>query len=303
MSKVLITGGTGLVGSSLNFKNCVKLSSKDCDLRNAQQTYDLFEEIKPDKVVHCAAKVGGVYSNMTYKGEYFHDNIMINTNVLEASRRAGVKRVLSFLSTCVFPKDVDYPLTEEKMHIGPPHESNYPYAYVKRMLDIQSRAYREQYGCDFVSVIPVNLYGPNDNFNLENSHVVPALIRKCYEAKISNKPFVVWGTGKPYREFIYIKDVAKLTEWALNNYYDEEPVIFTSAVETSISELVEVITKCFSFDGKIVFDKSMPDGQYRKPSSNKKLLSHVPDFQFTSLEDGIAETCEWFQKKYETVRK
>lgn len=303
MSKILITGGTGLVGSSLEFDNCVKLSSKDCDLRDAQQTYKLFESLKPDKVIHCAAKVGGVLSNMAYKGDYYHDNIMINTNVLEASRRVGVKRVLSFLSTCVFPKDIDYPLTEDKMHDGAPHEAHYPYAYAKRMLDIQSRAYREQYGCDFISVIPVNLYGPNDNFNLENSHVAPALIRKCYEAKINNTPFVVWGTGKPYREFIYIKDIAKLTAWTLENYQDKGPLIFTSSIETSINELVEIIAKCFSFDGKIVFDKSMPDGQYRKPSSNKKLLSHIPDFEFTSLEDGIAETCEWFQKKYETVRK
>ena len=153
---ILITGGTGLVGSSL--KNGIKLSSKDIDLRDWNKTITKFQNINPEKVIHCAARVGGLGGNMNYKGEFFYENIMINTNVLEASRQIGVKKVVSFLSTCVFPDDVEYPLTEKKIHLGEPHSSNYPYAYAKRMVDVQSRAYNEQYGTNYVCVIPTNIY-------------------------------------------------------------------------------------------------------------------------------------------------
>ena len=184
MNNLLITGGTGLIGSAIS--TGTKLSSQDADLTVWGQTYGIIRQVSPDNIIHCAARVGGVGSNMNYKGEYFYDNIMMNINVLEASRRVGVKKVVSFLSTCVFPNDVEYPLKENKIHLGEPHHSNYPYAYAKRMIDIQSRAYKEQYGVNYVSVIPTNIYGPNDNFNLETSHVVQALIHKCYLAKKNN---------------------------------------------------------------------------------------------------------------------
>ena len=301
--KVLITGGTGMVGRSLNFDNCIKVSSKDFDLRIPKATFELFEKENPQFVVHCAAKVGGLIANVENKGEFYYDNIMINTNVLEASRIGKVKKVLSFLSTCVFPENATYPLTEEQMHNGEPHSSNYPYAYAKRMIDIQSRAYREQYGCNFISVIPVNLYGPHDNFNLNNSHVVPALIRKCYEAKKNKSSLIVWGSGKPLREFVYIDDISYLTSWALENYQEEEPIIFTSSQEASIEELVQVICKSLNFKGKVIYDNSKPDGQIRKPSSNHKICKYLPNFKFTSLEEGISNTCEWFVKNYEGLRK
>ena len=170
-NKVLITGGTGLVGSSIS--QGIKLSSKDGDLRDLDKTLEIFDKHKPNKVIHCAGRVGGLGGNMNYKGEFFYDNIMMNTNVIEAARRTGVERLVCFLSTCVFPDDVEYPLTEEKVHLGEPHFSNYPYAYAKRMADIQIRAYREQYGIEYVSVIPTNIYGPHDNFNIETGHVLP----------------------------------------------------------------------------------------------------------------------------------
>ena len=201
MKQTIVTGGTGLVGSAIN--TGVKLSSKDVDLRDWKSTLSLFEDYKPKNVIHSAARVGGLGGNMNYKGEFYYDNIMMNTNVLEASRRVGVKKVVSFLSTCVFPDDVEYPLTEKKIHLGEPHSSNYPYAYAKRMLDIQSRAYKEQYGVNYISVIPTNIYGPKDNFSIDNGHVIPSLIHKCYLAKKLNTDFVVWGSGKPLREFIY----------------------------------------------------------------------------------------------------
>ena len=297
----LITGGTGLVGSAIN--GGVKLSSKDGHLRRWNETLSIFKEHKPDKVIHCAGKVGGLGGNMNYKGEFFYDNIMINTNVIEAARVVGVKKLVCFLSTCVFPDDVEYPLSEEKVHLGEPHFSNYPYAYAKRMADIQIRAYREQYGIEYVTVIPTNIYGPNDNFDIKNGHVLPSLIHKCYLAQQNNSDFIIWGTGKPLREFIYSKDIARLVEWAINNYSDNEPIILSTSNPVSIKDMVDLIVEYMNFKGNVIWDKDKPDGQYRKPSSIAKLKSYLPDFQFTSVEDGLRETVECFYKNYNNIRK
>ena len=301
MKQTIVTGGTGLVGSAIN--TGVKLSSKDVDLRDWKSTLSLFEDYKPKNVIHSAARVGGLGGNMNYKGEFYYDNIMMNTNVLEASRRVGVKKVVSFLSTCVFPDDVEYPLTEKKIHLGEPHSSNYPYAYAKRMLDIQSRAYKEQYGVNYISVIPTNIYGPKDNFSIDNGHVIPSLIHKCYLSKKLNTDFVVWGSGKPLREFIYSEDVARLTEWALENYNEEEPIIFSTSDEISVGNVAEMIVYYIGFKGKLVFDDEKPDGQFRKPSDNSKLLSYLPDFKFTPMEEGIEKSVNWFVENYEEARK
>jgi GDP-L-fucose synthase len=299
-SKILVTGGTGLVGSAINAD--VKVG-RSYDLTNPIVCDSMFAEHNPTHVIHCAAKVGGLGGNMNYKGEYFHDNIMINTNVIESARKSGVTNLVAFLSTCVFPDDVEYPLTEKKIHLGEPHFSNYPYAYAKRMSDIQIRAYREQYGLNYTSVIPCNIYGPNDNFSLEHGHVIPMLMHKLYLAQQNNTDFVVWGSGKPLREFIFSKDVAKLAEWALHNYNESEPIILSTSNEISIKDLVDLLVKEFEFKGKVIFDDSKPDGQYRKPSDNSKLKSYLPNFQFTSIEDGLKETVKWFKENYETTRK
>lgn len=297
---LLITGGSGLVGSQ--FTTGMKLSSKDVNLKNFQDTLDVFSDLKPTHVIHTAGRVGGLMGNMIGKGEFFYENIMINTNVLEASRIVGVEKVLSFLSTCVFPDDVEYPITEEKIHLGKPHNSNYPYAYAKRMLDIQSRAYREQYETNYITVIPTNIYGPNDNFNLQSGHVLPSLIHKCYLAKENNMDFIIWGSGNPLREFIYSKDIADLTLWALENYDEPDPIIFSTSEEISIGDIAQLIAKIMGFTGKIKFDKTKPDGQFRKPSSNKKLMKYI-NYEFTPIEQGLEETISWFCKKYPNVRK
>ena len=290
-----------MVGSSIS--QGIKLSSKDGDLRDLDKTLEIFDKHKPNKVIHCAGRVGGLGGNMNYKGEFFYDNIMMNTNVIEAARRTGVERLVCFLSTCVFPDDVEYPLTEEKVHLGEPHFSNYPYAYAKRMADIQIRAYREQYGIEYVSVIPTNIYGPHDNFNIETGHVLPSLIHKCYLAQQNNTDFVIWGTGKPLREFIFSKDIAKLTEWVLDNYTDEQPIIFSTSDAVTIKDVVDLIVEYMNFKGNVVWDRDKPDGQYRKPSSTAKLESLIPDYEFTSVEDGLKETVEWFHSNYESLRK
>ena len=300
MKKILVTGGMGLVGSSISAN--VKIG-KEFDLRIPEEVNKMFKLHNPTHLIHCAGKVGGVGGNINYKGEFFYDNLMINSNVIEYSRKNNVKKVVNFLSTCVFPDNVEYPLTENKIHLGEPHISNYAYAYAKRMSDIQIKAYREQYGLNYVSVIPTNIYGPNDNFSLDKGHVVPMLIHKLYLSQKNKTDFTVWGSGKPLREFIYSKDVAKLSEWAVDSYNESEPIIFTNSEEISIIDIVDLLVKEFNFKGKVVFDTSKPDGQFRKPSDNSKLKSYLPNFKFTPIEDGIKETVNWFIKNYENARK
>jgi len=300
MRKLLVTGGNGLVGSSII--SDVKIG-KEYDLRNIDETNKMFEYHKPTHVIHCAGKVGGLSANMNYKGEFFYDNIMINTNVIESARLNNVKKLVSFLSTCVFPDNIEYPITEKKIHLGAPHFSNYPYAYAKRMADIQIRAYREQYGLEYVSVIPTNIYGPNDNFSLESGHVIPMLLHKMYISQRDNTDFVVWGSGTPLREFIYSKDIAKLSEWALDNYNESEPIIFSNSNEISIKDLVDLLVNEFNFKGKVIFDKTKPDGQFRKPSDNHKIKKYLPNFKFTPLYDGLKETIEYFEINYNLLRK
>lgn len=298
--KILVTGGTGLVGSAL--KADIKIGS-EFDLRSAEIARSVIATHNPTHIIHCAARVGGLGGNMNYKGEFYYDNIMINTNIIEAARELGVKNLVCFLSTCVFPDKIDYPLTENKIHLGEPHNSNYPYAYAKRMADIQIRAYREQYGLNYKCVIPTNIYGPNDNFSLSQGHVIPMLIHKCYLAKENNTDFVVWGSGKPLREFIHSEDVAKLTEWILNYYDENEPIILTSSKEVEIKYIAKLIAEAMNFKGNLIFDITKPEGQFRKPSSNEKLRKYLPDFKFKSIEEGIKETVNWFVQNYNNVRK
>ena len=300
MKKLLVTRGKGMVGSAID--SSIKLG-REYNLIDPQETLKAFTDHNPTHIIHCAGKVGGVGGNMNYKGEYFYDNLMINTNVIESARKTGVKHLVAFLSTCVFPDNVEYPLTSNQVHLGEPHSSNYPYAYAKRMADVRIRAYREQYGLNYTSIIPSNIYGPNDNFSLEHGHVMPMLIHKLYLAKQNNTDFTVWGSGKPLREFIYSKDIAKISKWVVENYAGEEPLIISGDEEVSIKDLVGILVDEFNFKGKVVFDTSKPDGQYQKPSDNSKIKELLPNFKYTSFEQGIKETVNWFKENYENARK
>lgn len=301
-NKILVTGGNGLVGSEFKGDHYFKPTSKDYDLREKDQTYGLM--LKGfDNVIHCAAKVGGVGGNMNYKGEFFYDNIMINTNVIEGARLSGVKNLVAFLSTCIFPDQVEYPLTEKKIHMGPPHFSNDAYAYAKRMSDIQIRSYREQYGLNYKSVIPSNIYGPNDNYDIINGHVLPSLIHKCFLSRENKTDLTIWGSGNPLREFIFSKDVAKLTEWVLDNYNESEPIILSTSEEIAIKDVVGMITELMNFKGNVIFDSNKPDGQFRKPSDNSKIKSYLPNFKFTPIYEGLKETIEYFESNYQSLRK
>ena len=303
MERILVTGGTGLVGRCFQGDKFIRSYHAGCDLTDPRRVDAMFNSVRPDAVIHCAAKVGGLQANMTQKGDFFYQNIMMNTNVIESARKSGVKKLISFLSTCVFPNDVEYPLSPEKIHLGKPHYSNDAYAYAKRMSDIQIQAYREQFGCEYFSVIPTNIYGPGDNYNLQNGHVVPTLIHKFYLAKKNNTPVEIWGTGKPLREFIYSEDVANLTSRLLENYSGFNPVILSTSKEVSIAELAEIIKNSINYKGKIIYQKEKPDGQFRKPSDNSVIKDLFPDFKFTPIEEGIQKSIDWFERNYTESRK
>lgn len=309
MKKILVTGGTGLVGNAIKTisKNYdydfIFLSSKDCDLTNYTDTFELFSNYKPDCVIHLAACVGGLFKNMKHKVDMFEKNILINTNVLKVCHEIGVKKVVSCLSTCIFPDKTTYPIDETMLHNGAPHFSNDAYAYAKRMLDVQSRAYQEQYNDNFICVIPTNIYGPHDNFNLQDSHVIPGLIHKCYLAKQKGEPFVIAGTGTPLRQFIYSEDLAILILWALENYNEIEPIILSvpESEEKSINFVATCIAKKFNYEN-LIFDKEKPDGQFKKTANNSKLLARIQNFDFIPIEEGISKTVEWFEANYKNSR-
>ncbi|KAF8128676.1 epimerase-domain-containing protein [Boletus edulis] len=338
---VLVTGGTGLVGKAIEYiienepegsrfgkkpgEKWIFASSRDADLRDPQQTLQLFEKHQPTHVIHLAALVGGLFANRERKVwsddmrvhifsltifspqmTFLRDNMLINDNVLHTARIKKTEKVISCLSTCVFPDKVEYPLTEEKVHLGPPHDSNYGYAYAKRMVDVQNRAYKEEFGCNFTSAIPTNVFGPHDNFDLKYAHVIPALIHKCYLAKKNGTPFKVMGDGSPLRQFIYSRDLAKLFIWQLREYESVEPVIFSvdEKDEISIRRVANSIADTLKYPGEAVFENEPKDnGQDRKPASNEKLMKLIgPEFKFTPFDVALKETVEWFLANLSNAR-
>lgn len=292
-----------MVGSALKelIPNGLFLGSQDCDLRCTQSVEDVFSQIRPTHVIHLAAKVGGIKANMENPASFYYDNIMMNTNVLESARRFRTKKVLSLLSTCVFPDEVRYPLTEDQVHNGAPHQSNYAYAHAKRMLDIQSRAYRDQFGCNFITAIPNNLFGENDNFDLENSHVIPAIIRKMYEAQLANDDVVLWGDGTPLREFTYSQDLARALLLLVSGYEGRIPINVGNTVEISIKDVAEKIAAKIGFMGDIIWNSEMPSGQYRKPSDNSE-FRRLFGMKYIQFDEALTNTCKWFIINYPNVR-
>ena len=311
MKTILVTGGSGLVGNAIktvsvnyNYK-FIFLSSADCDLTSYSNTLYTFSSYNPDYVIHLAAGVGGLFKNMAYKVDMYEKNIIINMNVLKVCHEIKVKKLVSCLSTCIFPDKTTYPINETMLHDGPPHTSNDAYAYAKRMLEVQSKAYQEQYGDNFICVIPTNIYGPHDNFHLQDSHVIPGLIHKCYLAKQKNEPFVIAGSGTPLRQFIYSEDLAILILWTLENYNEKEPIILSvpESQEKSINYVATRIAKEFNYENNMEFDTDKPDGQYKKTADNSKLMNHIKSFNFIPIEEGIAKTVDWFVNNYNQCRK
>lgn len=308
--RVLVTGGTGMVGSAIKEAGleAVYLSSEICNLTSEKETRQLFRYTKPTKIIHLAAKVGGVKANTDYIGDFYEQNIEINTNVLKFAKEYKCQKVVSLLSTCVYPdeKYITYPLTEDQIHNGPPHNSNFGYAYAKRMLEVQSRSYNKQFNTNFVCTIPNNIFGKRDEFGLENSHVIPAIIRKVFEAKINKLNQVeLWGSGTPLREFTYSADIANILIWILNNSNINQDVINVGncKVQYSIGEIAEKIKYFLDWDGEFFWNISKPEGQFKKPSSNLKLLElGWKQEDYSDFDLSIKETCEWFKATYPKIR-
>lgn len=302
--KILVTGGSGMAGRALQkiLPGSIYLDSK-INLQDPIQTREVFEKYRPEYVVHLAAKVGGLKANLYSQADFFTENVLINTNVVKACHDFKVKKLISILSTCVYPSNAPLPLKEKDIHNGLSHHSNYGYGFSKRMVDIHSRAYKEQYGDNFICIIPNNLYGPYDNFDLDNAHVIPSIMRKIFEAKKFNKEVVLWGNGSAKREFTYSNDLAKIILFCLENYNETESINVGNTNEISIRDLANLISKIYNYEGEIKWDEKFSEGQHRRASDNSKFLSLGWDINnYTSLEDGLKETCKWLEENYPNIR-
>ncbi|MCF2447036.1 GDP-L-fucose synthase [Dyadobacter sp. CY345] len=305
-SKIYIAGHRGMVGSAIarglakkGFENIVTRTSSELDLRNQQAVADFFAEEKPDYVFLAAAKVGGILANNTYRGEFLYDNLMMEANVVHSAHLNGVKKLMFLGSSCIYPKMAPQPLREDYLLTGLLEETNEPYAIAKIAGIKLCEAYHDQYGSNFISVMPTNLYGYGDNYDLNNSHVLPALIRKFHEAKEENKPFVqAWGTGSPMREFLFADDLAEACLFLMETYNGRELVNIGTGEDLSIKELTELVAKTTGFEGGIHWDTSKPDGTPRKLMDVSKL--HGLGWKHTiELPEGIALAYADFLKNQE----
>lgn len=293
-AKIYIAGHRGMVGSALKrrlqkegYSNFIERTSSELDLRNQQQVEAFFNEQKPDFVYLAAAKVGGIHANNVYRGEFIYDNLMIQNNVIHSSYVNGVKKLLFLGSSCIYPKFAEQPLKEDYLLTGLLEPTNEPYAIAKIAGIKLCDAYRDQYGCNFISVMPTNLFGPNDNYNLNNSHVLPALIRKFHEAKKNNTPEVImWGTGSPKREFLHVDDLADACVFLMDNYNQNGLVNIGTGKDISIFELATLIKEIVGFQGEIVKDITKPDGTPRKLMNVDKLKNIGWKYNI-ELKDGI----------------
>jgi len=302
--RVLVTGGKGFLGSHvvelLTKKKPKALFVSDSsiyDLRKREDIQRMFKDTKPTIIIHLAARVGGIQANKKKPAEFFYDNIMIGTQVLDMSKQFGVNKFVGVGTVCSYPKHTPVPFKEENLWNGYPEETNAPYGLTKRMLLAQSQAYRQQYGFNAIYVIPTNLYGPRDNFDLNRSHVIPALIKKCLEAKEKNKSSItVWGSGKASREFLYVEDAARAVLLAAEKYNSPKPVNIGNGEEFLINDIAAKIAKFTGYKGKLVKDATKPDGQPRRCLDVSKARKEFGFEAKTSLNEGLKKTIIWYKK-------
>jgi len=307
-SKIYIAGHVGMVGSAIRrrleadgYTNILVKDYPELDLIDQQAAADFFEKEKPEYVFDAAAKVGGIKANNEYSADFIYENLMIQNNIIHNSYKAGVKKLLFLGSSCIYPKLCPQPMKEEYLMTGPLEETNEGYAVAKITGIKMCQLYRKQYGCDFISVMPTNLYGPNDNYHPEHSHVLPAFIRRFHEAKEKKIDKVVcWGTGSAYREFLYVEDLADVCVYLMKNYSDAEYVNIGTGKDQTIKELAELVAKVVGYQGKIEWDTSKPDGTPKKLLDVSKLKSLGWEYK-TELEDGIKLAYEDFLKKHAKI--
>jgi GDP-L-fucose synthase len=302
---IVVTGGSGFLGSrvvaALRERGCTRIvvpRSATCDLRDRAAVQRLYRETQPDLVIHLAAVVGGIGANRANPGRFFYDNAIMGIETLEQARVAGVKKYLSVGTTCSYPKHTPIPFHEDDIWNGYPEETNAPYGLAKKMLLVQGQAYREQYGFDAVHLLPVNLYGPGDNFDPENSHVIPALVRKMVEAQASGASEVVlWGDGSPTREFLYVDDAAEGIVLAAEKYDGAEPVNLGSGMEIAIRDLAVEVAAAVGFTGRIVWDTTKPNGQPRRSLDTTRAAERFGFRAHTPFATGLRATGEWYRQQ------
>lgn len=300
---ILVTGASGFLGKSVvselkasGAQNLITPSSKEFDLREQSVVRALFKKHRPDLVIHLAAVVGGIGANKENPGKFFYDNLVMGTHLMEEARLAGVSKFTAIGTICCYPKYAEVPFKEEDIWSGYPEETNAPYGLAKKMLLVQAQAYRQQYGFNAIYLMPVNLYGPGDNFNPDSSHVIPALIKKFVDATESgHKEVILWGDGSPTREFLYVDDAARGIVLASNEYDLSEPVNLGSGYEISIAQLSEMIAKKVGFEGKIVWDTTKPNGQPRRLLDITRAEKYFGFRSATSFDSGLDSTIKWYR--------
>lgn len=304
--RILVTGGAGFLGkhlvSQLEKRGCRNIfipRSKDYDLVRMECVKKVYKDARPDIVIHLAAKVGGIGANRDNPGKFFYDNLMMGAQLMEVGRKVGIEKFVAVGTICSYPKFTPVPFKEENLWNGYPEETNAPYGLAKKMLLVQSQAYRQQYGFNSIFLLQVNLYGPKDNFNPETSHVIPALIKKCVDAVRENDDIItVWGSGNPTREFLYVEDAAEGIILATEKYNKPEPVNLGAGFEISIKDLVKLIVKLTGFKGEIVWDKTKPDGQPRRYLDTTKARKEFGFKAKMPLKEGLLKTIKWYKETY-----
>ncbi|MFZ3071358.1 MAG: GDP-L-fucose synthase [Anaerolineaceae bacterium] len=302
--RICITGGAGFLGTHLVKKLQEKGARQifiphyeDYDLVNGEDIQRMLADSKPDIIIHLAAHVGGIGANMAKPAEFFYDNLMMGVQLMHQAWQKGVEKFVAIGTICAYPKYTPIPFKEENLWNGYPEETNAPYGLAKKMLLVQAQAYRQQYGYNAIFLLPVNLYGPGDNFNPASSHVIPALIRKCMEAKDQNAPEIVaWGDGSPTREFIYVEDAAEGISLATQYYNGAEPVNIGSSYEISIKDLTELIAHLTGFEGRIRWDASKPNGQPRRKLDTSRAREYFNFTARTDFEEGLRHTIDWYRQ-------
>ncbi len=301
--RVVVTGGAGFLGSfivdKLRDRGCKNLfipRSKDYDLVDMDAVARLYRDLTPEMVIHLAAKVGGIGANRENPGKFFYDNIMMGVQMIEMGRQVGLAKFVAIGTICAYPKFTPVPFKEDDLWNGYPEETNAPYGLAKKMLLVQAQSYRQQYGFNAIYLLPVNLYGPRDNFDPASSHVIPALIKKCVDAiKNGEKEIVIWGTGTPTREFFYVEDCAEAILLAAERYDGFDPVNIGAGFEISILDLVELIVKLTGFSGNILWDQTKPDGQPRRCLDTSRAEREFGFKAKTSFEEGLKKTIAWYR--------
>lgn len=300
--RVTVTGGRGFLGRHVVEQleragaKVSTFSSAEYDLTKQTEVARMYADLRPEIVIHLAARVGGIGANRENPGSFFYENAVMGIEIMEQARHKDVAKVVQVGTVCAYPKFAPIPFSEDDLWNGYPEETNAPYGLAKKMLLVQAQAYRQQYGFNAIYVLPVNLYGPGDNIDLQNSHVIPALIRKCVDARDSNAPSIeVWGTGTPTREFLYVEDAARAIVLAAERYDKADPVNIGSSEEISIKDLVELIVDLTGFKGKVVWDKTKPDGQPRRKLNVERAATEFGFRSSTPFREGLRKTIDWYE--------